>query len=75
MSIFMYYFVSLRVREILWIGQVLWQIRNESHVLDIILDGIVINRAILLPIESEPFDDSMVLHVCLNLHGLPFVSI
>ena len=39
-------FILLRIDEILWILDIFWYVRYESHVIDIIFDGVII----LIPI-------------------------
>ena len=70
------YFVSLRMQllvlhrigEILRIRNILWYIRDKAHVLDVIVNKVVIFGAILSPDRTQTFDYDMIVHVGLNFH-------
>ena len=45
----MQFFVANRVGKILWLRQILRDVRNETHIFDVVVDEIVVFRAVLAP--------------------------
>jgi len=63
-------FVAYGISEVLWLSQVLGNVRDEAHVLYIIVDEVVVLCAVLTPYRRQPLDYDMVVHVSLNAHRL-----
>ena len=74
MRFIMNYLVPSRVCEIIRIGYIFGNVRNEAHVFNVVVNEIIFLRSILFPDWAESFDYYVVVHVCFNLQRLSSIS-
>ena len=74
MRFIMNYLVPSRVCEIIRIGYIFGNVRNEAHVFNVVVNEIIFLRSILFPDWAESFDYHVIVHVCFNLQRLSSIS-
>jgi hypothetical protein len=60
--------IQFGVCKVLGIGDVLGDIRDEAHIVDVVLNKVVIFSSIFVSVDRETLDHGMVVHVCLHSH-------